>query len=155
MAERINEYLTALGFKDLGVKERPNLIVLNSTNMPAILVEAGFIHSDIDNEIFDEVFDEVAQAIADGVSDMINANTTAQETSADAPVYHIQTGLFRNREYAENLQNELLNEGFPVFLTNQGEFYRVETGAYTSLQNAVQMERNLRMFGYSTIIITE
>lgn len=33
----------ALGWRDRGIKERPNLVVLNSTEMPALLVEAGFI----------------------------------------------------------------------------------------------------------------
>ncbi len=55
------------GIRELGVNERPNLVVLNSTNMPAVLVEVGFIDSDADNELFDSRFDEIARAIADGI----------------------------------------------------------------------------------------
>ena len=67
LAENINEELEQVGFINLGVNERPNLIVLNSTQMPAVLVEVGFINTEADNTIFDTRFDEVAQAIADGI----------------------------------------------------------------------------------------
>ena len=67
LAENINEELEQVGFINLGVNERPNLIVLNSTQMPAVLVEVGFINTDADNQIYDTRFDEVAQAIADGI----------------------------------------------------------------------------------------
>ena len=50
MAQEINEQLETVGFVDLGVKARPNLVVLKRTRMPAVLVEAGFINSDTDNE---------------------------------------------------------------------------------------------------------
>ena len=64
MAENINRELEEAGFKNLGVKERPGLVVLRRTKMPAVLVEAGFINNGEDNRIFDENFEEVAQAIA-------------------------------------------------------------------------------------------
>ena len=44
-----------------------NLVVLNQTQMPAVLVEVGFINTDADNQLFDEEFDDLAQAIADGI----------------------------------------------------------------------------------------
>lgn len=69
VAGDINENLEALGFINQGVNERTNLVVLNRTRMPAVLVEAGFINNDSDNALFDSRFDEIAQAIADGVLD--------------------------------------------------------------------------------------
>lgn len=68
-ARNINEELAELGFRDIGVTERKNLAVLRRTNMPAVLVEAGFINSDYDNAIFDSRFYEVANAIAEGILD--------------------------------------------------------------------------------------
>ena len=35
--------------------------------MPAVLVEAGFINTDADNELLDARFQEVARAIAEGI----------------------------------------------------------------------------------------
>ena len=52
LARNINERLEQAGFLDRGVTERPNLVVLRRTRMPAVLVEAGFIDSETDNQIF-------------------------------------------------------------------------------------------------------
>lgn len=71
LAFNINEQLEQVGFINLGVNERPNLIVLNSTQMPAVLVEVGFINTDADNYLFDTRFDEIAQAIADGIIETV------------------------------------------------------------------------------------
>lgn len=71
MAENINENLQAIGFVNHGVSERTNLVVLNRTQMPAVLAEVGFINNDSDNALFDSRFGEIAQAIADGILDSI------------------------------------------------------------------------------------
>ena len=67
MAENINKQLESVGFVNQGVQERKNLAVLRRTNMPAVLVEAGFINTDRDNMRFDSRFNEIAKAIADGI----------------------------------------------------------------------------------------
>ena len=67
IAENINRQLTQVGFINQGVNERKNLAVLRRTNMPAVLVEVGFINTDRDNLLFDSRFNETAQAIADGI----------------------------------------------------------------------------------------
>lgn len=69
VAENINEELEEVGYINLGIEERPGLIVLNSTQMPAVLVEVGFLNSDADNEIFTTKFEETARAIAMGIAD--------------------------------------------------------------------------------------
>ena len=67
MAGNINRQLEDIGFVNQGVNERTNLAVLRQTNMPAVLVEVGFINTDRDNMLFDSRFNEIAQAIADGI----------------------------------------------------------------------------------------
>ena len=67
LAYNINTQLEQIGFVNHGVNERPGLVVLNSTQMPAVLVEVGFINTDADNQLFDERFNDIAQAIADGI----------------------------------------------------------------------------------------
>lgn len=67
IANNINEELAEVGFQNLGTEVRQNLAVLRQSQMPAVLVEAGFIDSDKDNEIFDESFYETANAIAQGI----------------------------------------------------------------------------------------
>lgn len=148
MAQEINEQLEAVGFVNLGVTERPNLAVLRRTQMPAVLVEVGFINSDTDNRLFDQNFDAIAEGIADGILDTLNSENETEEN-----YYRVQVGAFRNRNYAENLLNELLEEDFPAFIEESNGLYRVQVGGYTSLEDAADMEKQLKRAGYPTIIV--
>ena len=67
LAANINEELEEVGFVNQGVNQRQNLVVLRRTQMPAVLVEVGFINTDMDNQMFDDTFEETAQAIAKGI----------------------------------------------------------------------------------------
>ena len=81
VARNINNQLEDAGFKNLGVDERKNLVVLKRTKMPAVLVESGFINNDKDNYLFDEEFDSIAQAIADGILESIPSGRPGNTTS--------------------------------------------------------------------------
>ena len=67
LARNINARLEQIGFVDQGVNERTDLVVLNRTDMPAVLVEVGFINTDADNALFDLEFEAIAEAIAYGI----------------------------------------------------------------------------------------
>lgn len=67
LANNINSELEAVGFNNIGVSERPNLVVLRRTQMPAALVEVGFINNENDNRTFDQNFNAIAKGIADGI----------------------------------------------------------------------------------------
>lgn len=162
IAEEINQQLEAIGFVNLGVKARPNLVVLRRTQMPAILVEVGFINSDTDNTLFDANFNAIAQAIAFGILDVLEENNLVPNNDPPVnevppienpiPLYQVQVGAFRNRSYAIRLQNELLELDFPASIDDSGEFYRVNVGEYNNLNDAVDMERRLKREGYQTVI---
>ena len=149
MAQNINEQLETVGFVDLGVRARPNLIVLRRTKMPAVLVEVGFINSDIDNRLFDANFDEIAQAIANGIIETLMENNGALESD-----FSVQVGAFRNQNYARNLQAELMEMDFPARVERGEGFYRVRVGKYEDLEDAIRMERRLKRAGYQTVIVT-
>ena len=67
LAANINTRLEQVGFENQGVNEGTNFVVLNQTRMPAVLVEAGFLNTDADNQLFDERFEDIAGAIAEGI----------------------------------------------------------------------------------------
>ena len=152
MARNINAELETVGFVNLGVKARPNLIVLRRTKMPAVLVEVGFINSDTDNQLFDENFDAIARAIADGIMGTLNVGSA--EVDSDETVYRVQVGAFRNSVYAERLLRELTEQDFPAYIDDSGQFDRVQIGNYRTLNEAVQMEQRLKRAGYPTVIIS-
>lgn len=149
MAETFLQKLEEAGLENRGVLERPNLTVLRRTDMPAVLLEVGFIDSETDNLVFDSEFDAIVAAIAD----------TVIQYSSEFPVerrklYRVQTGAFREYENALALQNRLLNEGYPAFIIFDGGIYRAQVGAYELLDNAIRMEQRLRGAGYPTFIVT-
>ena len=149
MAENIVGALGELGFREIGVKERPGLVVLRRTKMPALLIETGFINSDEDNKLFDEKFDQIARSIAEAI-----LGTLDQETVEEPLYYRVQTGSFRKRENADRMLYQLLEKGYPAFLLHENGLYKVQTGAYQQIGNAVNMEQRLRDDGYSTVIVT-
>ena len=149
MAENINEQLETVGFVNLGVRARPNLVVLRKTKMPAILVEVGFINSDIDNKLFDANFESVVQAIANGIIETLVENPDMLDVR-----YAVQVGAFRNQNYARDLQEELMEMDFPARIERGEGFYRVRVGAFSSLEEAIRMEQRLKRAGYQTVIVT-
>ncbi len=149
MAQNINAQLETVGFVDLGVKARPNLIVLRRTKMPAVLVEAGFINSDTDNMLFDANFQAIAQAIADGIIETIDVQPETLESR-----YSVQVGAFRNRNYAEDLQEELMEMDFPARIERGDGYFRVRVGDFRTIDEASSLERRLKRAGYQTVIVT-
>lgn len=180
MAEAIDEELATVGFVNLGVKARPNLVVLKRTKMPAVLVEAGFINSDTDNALFDQNFDDIALVIAEAILDTLQRNDLI-DVSADVSGsvsggmsggsagglyennefenavihdYRVQVGAFRNRIYAERLRGELLEQEFPAYIEDSEGYLRVQVGDYDTLEEAAAMERRLKRAGYATVIVS-
>lgn len=149
MAANINRELERTGFQNLGIIERPGLIVLRKTEMPAVLVEAGFIDNEADNRFFDAHFEEIAEAIAMGILN------TVKEEEAVPEYYQIQVGAYQDRGQAEEVLENLQEQGLPAFLVAQNGWYKVRVGAYLNLDNAAWMEKNLRAMGYPTMIVRE
>lgn len=67
----VDRLCSAAGFRNRGVKKGAvsytDFAVNRVTNMSSVLLEVGFIDSDIDNKIFDEKFEDMALAIAKGL----------------------------------------------------------------------------------------
>ena len=151
MAERIKSNLEALGFRNAGVSIRPNLVVLNSTQMPALLVEAGFIDSDTDNRLFDSRFQAMAQAIADGIMDTLDGT---QVTSSN---------VSENDQEAERHrppQRPPMRPPIPPMPPMQPmppeepeELYRVQAGAFRERQNADNLLQLLENDGFPAFIV--
>lgn len=98
VARNINNQLENVGFKNLGVDTRKNLVVLKRTKMPAVLVEAGFINNEKDNYIFDQEFDKVANAIADGILESLPIGSRNSNT-------HHSNSSYNNTNNSSNASN--------------------------------------------------
>lgn len=147
LASSINRELAKTGFTDLGTFERPGLVVLRRTQIPAVLVEAGFIDNPEDNARFDAQFDEIANAIATGILNVI------RQQEEEEQFYMIQTGAYRIRSLAEQQLEELKSEGFPAYLVSEDGLYKVRVGAFSDIDNTAKMEQELREMGFPTVMV--
>lgn len=171
VARNVLAELSEAGFADRGVIERKNLVVLRRTQMPAVLLEVGFIDNPEDNQIFDSEFEQIAQGIADGILESVGLESAPapdtggteqqpqpprpeQEAPEQETLYRVQVGAYRERNNAYDMLNQLLAEGFPAFILYDDNLYRVQVGAFARLENAIRMERSLRQYGYNTYITT-
>ena len=148
LAKAVGEALEKAGFANLGTAERPGLVVLKRSNVAPVLVEAGFIDNDGDNELFDKSFDEVAKAIADGV-----LKTIRERGGGETRYYEVQTGAYRVHTLAESQAGLLKSQGFPAFVVYEEGLYKVRVGAFQNLDYAVSLEQDLKKYKYDTIIV--
>ena len=154
LGQNINAELEQAGWTDLGVKERPGLVVLRQTRMPAVLVEAGFLDNTADNTFFDQNLAATADAIADGIVKTFDEVERKQEESGEiSGFYAVQTGVFRQRANAEEELRRLRAQGFDGYMVAKNGLYYVRAGAFRNLNYAVERERQLRQRGFDTLIV--
>lgn len=151
MADRINANLADLGFNNLGVEIRPNLVVLNSTQMPALLVEAGFIDSETDNRIFDTRFQEVAQAIANGIMETLEEQPMTSNALDEEIYLQIPSATPQQQQPARPTPSLPSLPQEPPF--REEELYRVQTGAFRERQNAENLLQLLEQDGFPAFIV--
>lgn len=146
MAPNINSQLRQVGFNDLGVPERKDLIVLKKTKMPAVLVEAGFLNSDVDNKIFDQNFNAMAKGIATGIEETVSGTQSNNQ-------YGVQIGLYRRYENALYQLNQIMDKGYYAQIRDWNGLYAVVVGKEDSLEDARNLEKSLQEQGYDTLVV--
>ncbi|MCD8217147.1 MAG: N-acetylmuramoyl-L-alanine amidase [Clostridiales bacterium] len=149
LADNINAALEQAGFQNLGIEEVPGLIVLRKTEMPAILVEVGFLNNEKDNTIFDENYDRIVTAIVSGIEESIPL--TAQSLPKE---YAVQTGLFQYDVNAAYQLERLEMQGFTGQITFDDPYYAVRVGRTASLDDAVAVQEDLKRHGYTTLVVS-
>ena len=166
MAENINGALSELGFRNLGVKARPGLVVLRRTKMPALLIETGFLNNEQDNTLYDEKQEEIARAIADAVLGTLDLETV---TEADRRVAETEAARENRSDRPDDIpdppaQREPPRPAAPPRPTPPEQenpsdtpetFYRVQTGLFRIRQNADRMLYDLLDQGYPAFLLAE
>ena len=124
-AEDVCKEIAKLGFKNRGVKFRPDLYVLKHTNAPAMLVECCFVNDKDDVELYDH--HSMAKAIVKGITGMTVVSVPEAEepdeeivetpVGSKAPLYRVQLGAYLDKMNAENMKKILISAGFDCFIT--------------------------------------
>lgn len=77
------------------------------------------------------------------------ANSTTGET------YRVQTGAFRNKEYAEAEYRKVKAAGFTPMVVLVSGYYKIQVGAYKTKSNAENMAKRLEAAGFKTVLTTK
>ena len=160
LGRNIGEALAEAGWTDLGVKERPGLVVLRNTKIPAVLVEVGFINNEKDNEFLDANMAATADAIADGVLKTFRELDEAEK--AGRPGGETSRPAEGTGQPAEGTGRPAEETGRPAGGTNRpggetsrpagetnpsSDLYVVQTGVYRQRKNAEAELLELRELG--------
>lgn len=123
-AEAVCKAIAEIGFKNRGVKFRPDLYVLRNTSAPAMLVECCFVNDKDDVELYDHY--SIARAIVKGITGMTVSSAPnveePDEEIAETPVgnlddlYRVQVGAYRDKSNAENMKKILMSAGFDAII---------------------------------------
>lgn len=153
LAQNINNELEKTGFTNLGISVRKDLPVIRDSDMPAGLVEVGFINTERDNTLFDSKFPEIAEAIAEGIIQTLEeTGNRVEATEEEKGFYSIETGMFSHEENARSLALLMQEDGFDCFIDRRGDYYVVCQGEYSSVDEVRNAERILYESGYETRI---
>lgn len=169
MAENVNKELEQVGYRNINVVERPDLAVLRRTKMPAILVEAGFINSDVDNNLFDTKFSETAEAIARGIDETIrDAGYTVAQSETRSEMVQVnalvsdETHLVQENESGTQMVNEYygISRTVPVFaeetsqqpMPQEPTGYQILVGIYRAFGTASYQANRFINAGYDAMV---
>lgn len=162
LAQNINRQLEQVGYRNLGIQERPGLVILRRSKMPAVLVEAGFINTDADNERFDQKFDETARAIAEGILETLGTNNNHDSNRNGTDMERL--GSYMNGttdDYMEQMETVYEEEeehgakGYNCCPCTAEDLYRVQTGAFRNQKNAENLLNKLLSENYPAYILQE
>ncbi len=168
MAENVNKELEQVGYRNINVVERPDLAVLRRTKMPAILVEAGFINSDVDNNLFDTKFSETAEAIARGIDDTIRdagyavAQSEARSNTVQVSAPVLEEHFKQTDPSSEQMVNEYygISRTVPVFAEETSQQptpqeptgYQILVGIYRAFGTASYQANRFINAGYDAMV---
>lgn len=146
---RIVDSIDMLGLADMGIDYRSKAI-LRDTTMPSVIIAVGFIDNEYDNTIFDIRFNEIANAIADGI---ITTLTTVSSNCICVYRYRVQVISTQNQFHITRTWNKLLRDEYQADMVKQGKSTSIQVGDCDTLDDAINLEKELRTKGFNTIVI--
>jgi N-acetylmuramoyl-L-alanine amidase len=168
LAQKVQNNMVSLtGLKSRGVKTA-NFHVLRETNMPAILVECGFMTNRNEAALMrtDDYQRKCAQAIVDALAAQYNLTRNAPPPQPPNPpsnpapppvrsgLFKVQAGAFSEKSNADAHVRKLKSDGFEAFVFTDG-LYKVQAGAFSERKNAEDLVARLKAKGYQAFIFSD
>lgn len=121
LAESVLEQLVlSTGVRARGVIARPGLYVLRKTQMPAILVEMGFITNPGDASLMANSPQLFAEGIADGIIDYVNRSIPASAIYVNENMQSEGDNAFSEENLTDGVSDRPENEKMPENVTGEG-----------------------------------
>ena len=118
LAESVLEQLVlSTGVRARGVIARPGLYVLRKTQMPAILVEMGFITNPGDASLMANSPQLFAEGIADGIIDYVNRSIPASAIYVNENMQSEGDNGFSEENLTDGVSDRPENEKMPENVT--------------------------------------
>src|SRR5690625_3291852 len=157
LATVIHPYMTdAYKLRDRGIKSA-NFHMLRESNMPAILIEGGFMDSSIDiKKLRDKaVLKRAGRNIAEGIAEYfgLKKKATKAPSKPSSALYKIQIGAFSKKANADNLARRAKAKGFDQYIVKEGGLYKVQIGAFSQKANADEAVKKAKKAGFDVYII--
>lgn len=155
-SDMIGQKLYSSGYEHCDIIVRTDNPLINNTEIPAIMIGIGYVHSDLDNKNYDNNFINIAEKIAEGIDQTFK--TSEEDLSAwdyreSLYRYRIGMGPYSNYKTATWQQLALCKLGvLSEIVKSMGRFY-LYTDAFENLDQAVAIELQLRRCGYNTFVI--
>ena len=108
-AQRVAKQISALGFKNRGIKIRDALYFLRNTKSPAMLIECCFVDDGDDAALYD--YKKMASAIVRGITGE-KVNDTKADQKQTQKIYKVQVGAYNTRDAAQKVIDKLKKAGF-------------------------------------------
>lgn len=150
LGEQLNQQLEQVGFQNLGIEVVPDLIVLRETDMPAVLLEVGFMNSERDQELWNTRYEDIVNAIVAAIRTVAPIVVKQQ---AETNGYYVQTGLFKYDVNAAYQLERLEMLGYQGTVHFEQPFYGVWVGPADTLDEAAALQNRLRADNYRTLIV--
>lgn len=135
--------------------------VIKNTDMPAFLIENGFMDSSVDVPIIltEAHTNKTAQGILNFLVKEYNLKKKVVSKPADKTqnnvqkkYYRCQCGVFSVKGNAETLKAKLNKAGFAAIINLVDNKYYVQVGAYGSKQNALNMATKVKSKGFDAFV---
>ena len=125
-AERVCNKLAALGFKNRGVKCRPDLYFLKNTKAPALLIEVCFVDDADDVNIFNNNKAKIGKLIAEAlINQNINIKPIDFKVRIKADSLNIRSGAGTNN----HIVGVIRDHGTYTIVDTSGNWGKLKSGA--------------------------
>lgn len=157
LAEAINSELEEVGYNNIGVETRRDLAILRRSNMPAVLVEVGFIDNDYDNTLLDEDINSTANAIAEGILQATGVASAMSSTGKSGAIPAMSSAVrpsvnaAMGADDSESIMKTIGDDRYDDDDDDDKE-YKLQMGLFRVYRYAKNLERELASMGYDTDI---